>query len=332
MSADDIPQLVTFEASRSEKKVPVTILTGYLGAGKTTLLNHILTHAHGKRIAIILNDFGEGSALESSISIRQRTGDLFEDWLELRNGCLCCSLKDPGVKAIERLMAKRGNFDYILVETTGLADPGPVASIFWLDENLCSQLYLDGIVTIIDAKHCLSQLSERRGDHVNDCERQVALADVLILNKTDLVAKHELEFVWERIRSINAAAKQIESVFARVDLAAILDLNLYSSRSCLEAFMPCTTPGRNHLDKSITTVTIESVKQISRAAFEDFVESLLWEKSVLNADSQPMLIMRLKVSMFWSFLSSDYPFCPCILAAGYAKSIHDSLKEDLVFI
>lgn len=102
--------------------------------------------------------------------------------------------------------------------------------------------------------------------------------------------------------------------------------------SCLEAFMPCTTPGRNHLDKSITTVTIESVKQISRAAFEDFVESLLWEKSVLNADSQPMLIMRLKVSMFWSFLSSDYPFCPCILAAGYAKSIHDSLKEDLVFI
>lgn len=95
-----------------------------LGAGKTTLLNHILTHAHGKRIAIILNDFGEGSALESSISIRQRTGDLFEDWLELRNGCLCCSLKDPGVKAIERLMAKRGNFDYILVETTGLADPG----------------------------------------------------------------------------------------------------------------------------------------------------------------------------------------------------------------
>ncbi|THD21801.1 Cobalamin synthase W domain-containing protein 3 [Fasciola hepatica] len=294
MSIDDIPELVAMETVESETKVPVTILTGYLGAGKTTLLNYILTEAHGKRIAVILNDFGEGSALESTVSIRQQTGDLFEDWLELRNGCLCCSLKDPGVKAIESLMKKRGDFDYILVETTGLADPGPIASVFWLDESLCCKLYLDGIVTVVDAKYCLSQLNERREDRVNDCERQIALADVLILNKSDLVAKHERDIIRERIRSINAAAKQIESVYAHVDLSDILDLNLYSSRSCLEAFIPSTIPGQSHLDQSISTTTIESSKRVSRTAFENFTESLLWEKNVRNADDQPMLIMRLK--------------------------------------
>ncbi|VDP87862.1 unnamed protein product [Echinostoma caproni] len=190
MSADDIPQLVALETAEFDSKVPVTILTGYLGAGKTTLLNYILTQSHGKRIAVILNDFGEGSAMESSISIRQETGDLFEDWLELRNGCLCCSLKDPGVKAIENLMRRRGDFDYILVETTGLADPGPIASIFWLDESLCSKLCLDGIVTILDAKYCMMQLDERCERQVNDCERFVGSlpAQLLIQDKLNTQA------------------------------------------------------------------------------------------------------------------------------------------------
>ncbi|KAA3672365.1 uncharacterized protein DEA37_0008421, partial [Paragonimus westermani] len=185
-------------------------------AGKTTLLNYILTQAHGKRIAVILNDFGEGSALESSVSIKQQTGDMFEEWLELRNGCLCCSLKDPGVKAIESLMKKRGDFDYVLIETTGLADPGlciffnyflssmftgPIAAIFWMDDSLCSQLYLDGIVTLLDSKYCLDQLNDRFPGKTNDCERQIALADVLILNKTDLVSDATKHIVAERVRS-----------------------------------------------------------------------------------------------------------------------------------
>ncbi|KAF5912746.1 hypothetical protein HPG69_007736 [Diceros bicornis minor] len=130
---EDCPELVPIETKQREEeeksgpgaKIPVTIITGYLGAGKTTLLNYILTEQHSKRIAVILNEFGEGSAVEKSLAVSQG-GELYEEWLELRNGCLCCSVKDSGLRAIENLMQKKGKFDYILLETTGLADPGKI--------------------------------------------------------------------------------------------------------------------------------------------------------------------------------------------------------------
>uniref|UniRef100_A0A0L8IFS4 CobW/HypB/UreG nucleotide-binding domain-containing protein n=1 Tax=Octopus bimaculoides TaxID=37653 RepID=A0A0L8IFS4_OCTBM len=196
-------------------KVPITIITGFLGAGKTTLLNYILSENHGKRIAVILNEFGEGSSIEKSLAVGQK-GELFEEWLELRNGCLCCSVKDNGVKAIENLMLKKGKFDYILLETTGLADPGPIASIFWVDEELCSDIYLDGIITMIDAKHCLQHLNEVKKDNlVNECARQIALADLVVINKVDLVSKTELSQVKERISTINSLAELIETTYGR---------------------------------------------------------------------------------------------------------------------
>ncbi|KAJ9593492.1 hypothetical protein L9F63_014945, partial [Diploptera punctata] len=195
-SSDDepLPELIPAKF----KPVPVTIITGYLGAGKTTLLNYILTEQHNKKIAVILNEFGEGSAMERSVAIGQ-AGELYEEWLELRNGCLCCSVKDNGVKAIENLMTKRGKFDYILLETTGLADPGPIASIFWLDKELGSDLFLDGIVTVIDSKHGLTQLrtkpasTEGETPTLIEAVRQVALADLVIVNKVDLVESEQLE-------------------------------------------------------------------------------------------------------------------------------------------
>nr|XP_054533331.1 zinc-regulated GTPase metalloprotein activator 1B isoform X11 [Pan troglodytes] len=168
---EDCPELVPVETTQSEEeeksglgaKIPVTIITGYLGAGKTTLLNYILTEQHSKRVAVILNEFGEGSALEKSLAVSQG-GELYEEWLELRNGCLCCSVRDNGLRAIENLMQKKGKFDYILLETTGLADPGAVASMFWVDAELGSDIYLDGIITIVDSKYGLKHLTQEKPD------------------------------------------------------------------------------------------------------------------------------------------------------------------------
>ncbi|XP_050768637.1 COBW domain-containing protein 1-like isoform X7 [Gymnogyps californianus] len=201
MEDEECPDLVPIDAGGAEetepspsRKIPVTIITGYLGAGKTTLLNYILTEQHKKRIAVILNEFGEGSALEKSLAISQG-GELYEEWLELRNGCLCCSVKDNGVKAIENLMQRRGKFDYILLETTGLADPGAVASMFWVDSELGSDIYLDGIVSVVDAKHGLQHLTEEKPEGlVNEAARSInGLVKILETQRSSLQKK--LEYV-----------------------------------------------------------------------------------------------------------------------------------------
>ncbi|XP_054948196.1 zinc-regulated GTPase metalloprotein activator 1A-like isoform X8 [Pan paniscus] len=220
---EDCPELVPIETTQSEEeeksglgaKIPVTIITGYLGAGKTTLLNYILTEQHSKRVAVILNEFGEGSALEKSLAVSQG-GELYEEWLELRNGCLCCSVKDSGLRAIENLMQKKGKFDYILLETTGLADPGAVASVFWVDAELGSDIYLDGIITIVDSKYGLKHLTEEKPDGlINEATRQVALADIILINKTDLVPEEDVKKLRTTIRSINGLGQILETQRSR---------------------------------------------------------------------------------------------------------------------
>ncbi|KAM7536461.1 hypothetical protein Aperf_G00000084167 [Anoplocephala perfoliata] len=202
---------------------------------------------------------------------------------------------DPGVKAIESLMKNRGNFDYILLETTGLADPGPIASLFWLDESLCSQIALDGIVTLLDSKYCLTTLSDFAGsENVNVCERQIALADVLILNKSDLVTDDDMNALEERIKSINAMAKVIRTSYSIIDLSKILDLNLYSSSTVFDDLRASFMPTKPHLDNTITTVTIEDDFRLSRIKFEDFLEKILWQKTILNKSNKSMEVLRLK--------------------------------------
>ncbi|EHB13956.1 COBW domain-containing protein 2 [Heterocephalus glaber] len=156
------------------------------GAGKTTLLNYILMEQHSKRIAVILNEFGEGSAVEKSLAVSQG-GELYEEWLKLGNGngCLCCSVKDSGLRAIENLMQKKGKFDYILLETTGLADPGAVASIFWVDAELGSDIYLDGIITVVDSKYGLKHLAEEKPDGLTNEATRVDLSNILDLHAFD---------------------------------------------------------------------------------------------------------------------------------------------------
>lgn len=239
---DEVPLLVTVPPTFSPplrvvdatnivmpagSKIPITIITGFLGAGKSTLLNYILTQNHNKKIAVILNEFGEGQAVEKSIHVGH-DGALFEEWLELRNGCLCCSVKDNGLQAVENLMSKRGLFDYILLETTGLADPAPIAGMFWVDAALCSSVQLDGIVTLVDARHCLQHLLQVPQEGVlNEAVKQVALADRIIINKIDLVSPEILQQVRDAVRSINSVARCIETTRATIDLEFVLNLGAY---------------------------------------------------------------------------------------------------------
>ncbi|KAM6182722.1 zinc-regulated GTPase metalloprotein activator 1B isoform 1-T1 [Erethizon dorsatum] len=302
---EDCPELVPIEEPKQREeeeklglgaKIPVTIITGYLGAGKTTLLNYILTEQHSKRIAVILNEFGEGSAVEKSLAVSQG-GELYEEWLELGNGCLCCSVKDSGLRAIENLMQKKGKFDYILLETTGLADPGAVASIFWVDAELGSDIYLDGIITVVDSKYGLKHLAEEKPDGLtNEASRQVALADIILINKTDLISEEELNKLRTTIRSINGLGKILETQRSRVDLGNILDLHAFDSLSgvSFQEKLQHVQTAQPHLDQSIVTITFEVPGNVKEESLNIFIQNLLWEKNVRNKDNHCMEVIRLK--------------------------------------
>ncbi|KAK8742740.1 hypothetical protein OTU49_001650 [Cherax quadricarinatus] len=238
-----------------------------------------------------------GSSMEKSLSIGHE-GDLFEEWLELRNGCLCCSVKDKGVKAIENLMRKRGKFDYILLETTGLADPGPIASIFWMDRQLGSDLYLDGIITVLDAKYAEKNLNEKKPEGVvNEAVKQVALADLLIINKTDLVDETQLKAVTDLVSTINGSAHMVYTQRCRIDLNKLLDLHAYDKfdndlfeRSLSTRFFD----GASHLDQRVQTVTVEVEGSMSPSSMDYFIDVLLWDRSLTNSAGEPVNIYRMK--------------------------------------
>ncbi len=194
-------------------KIPVTVLTGFLGSGKTTLLNRILTEQHGKRIAVIENEFGE-IGIDQALVINAD-----EEVFEMNNGCICCTVRGDLIRILGNLMKRRDKFDHILVETTGMADPGPVAQTFFVDDELRDLFMLDGIVTLVDAKHVALHLDES-----TECQEQIAFADVLVLNKSDLVTPAELDALEKRIRRMNGAAKVLRATKADVPIAEVLDV------------------------------------------------------------------------------------------------------------
>jgi G3E family GTPase len=196
----------------TSEKVPVTVLTGYLGAGKTTLLNRILSENHGKKYAVIVNEFGE-IGIDNDLIIGAD-----EEVFEMNNGCICCTVRGDLVRIMGGLMKRRGRFDAIIVETTGLADPAPVAQTFFVDEDVQKNARLDAVVTVADAKW----LSERLKD-APEAKNQIAFADVIVLNKTDLVSKGELAEVEARIRGINPYAKLHRTERCKVALSDVLE-------------------------------------------------------------------------------------------------------------
>lgn len=202
---------------------PVTVLTGYLGAGKTTLLNRILTEPHGKKFAVIVNEFGE-VGIDNDLIVESD-----EDVFEMNNGCICCTVRGDLIRIIEGLMRRRDRFDGILIETTGLADPAPVAQTFFVDEDVRAKTRLDSIITVVDAKHLLGEI-----DQAHEAQEQLAFADTIILNKTDLVNDAELAAVEDRIRRINPAASIIRSERCNVEIASLLDRKAFDLDRILE--------------------------------------------------------------------------------------------------
>ena len=198
------------------EKVPVTILTGFLGSGKTTLLNRILSEEHGKRIAVIENEYGE-VGIDQGLVINAD-----EEVFEMSNGCICCTVRGDLIRVLGNLMKRRDKFDYVLVETTGLADPGPVAQTFFMDEEISSEFTLDGIVTLVDAAHIDQQLG--RSDESSE---QVAFADVLVLNKTDLVSDEALDNLESRLREMNRMTRIIRAEKAEVPIDTVLNLSAF---------------------------------------------------------------------------------------------------------
>lgn len=204
-------------------KIPVTVLTGFLGAGKTTLLNRILSEHHGQRIAVIENEFGE-VGIDQALVINAD-----EEIFEMNNGCICCTVRGDLIRILGQLLKRRDKFDRILVETTGMADPGPVAQTFFMDEDMKAQFALDGLVTVVDAKHLLLHL-----DDSEEAQKQVAFADVILLNKCDLVTADELDTVEQRVRRINAVAKLIRTTNADAPINTVLDVGGFDLSRAIE--------------------------------------------------------------------------------------------------
>jgi G3E family GTPase len=218
-------------------KIPVTVLTGYLGAGKTTLLNRILSEPHGQKFAVIVNEFGE-IGIDNELVVNAD-----EEVFEMNNGCICCTVRGDLVRIIDGLMRRKGKFDAIILETTGLADPAPVAQTFFVDENVGRKTRLDAVVTVADAKWLQDRLKD-----APEAKNQIAFADVIILNKTDLVKPDQLAEVEARIRAINPYAKLHKTQRCQVPLQEVLGRNAFDLDRILDLEPEFLDAGDHHHD------------------------------------------------------------------------------------
>ncbi len=278
-------------AAPAEKDlIPVTILTGFLGAGKTTLLNRILTEQHGERIAVIENEFGE-AGVDNEILVDDRE----EQIVEMNNGCVCCTVRGDLVRILGDLGAKRRQgklkFDRVIIETTGLANPGPVAQTFFMDEAVHEQYLLDAVVTVVDAKHAARQLDEH-----DEARRQVGFADRILLTKTDLVDDEKtVEELMRRLRQMNPRAHPKKVHMGNADVREILDIRGFNLNAVLEVDPEFLTNDYHEHDDDVTSFVWKDARPLHMEKIETFLSlmvqnygtDLLRYKGVLNVQGEP---------------------------------------------
>ncbi len=254
--------------------IPVTVLTGYLGAGKTTLLNRILTQEHGKKIAVIVNEFGE-IGIDNQLII-----DADEEIFEMNNGCICCTVRGDLIRIIANLMRRRDKFDRLVIETTGLADPAPVIQTFFVDEDVMEQTHLDAVVTVVDAKH-ISQHWD-----ADEAIEQIAFADRILLNKVDLVTAEELDILETKIRQINVMAKIYRTQNSELALDSILGIKAFDLDRALQIDPQFLGEDAHEHDE-----TVGSIALVAEGAI-DVKKLNLWISELLRTQGQNIFRMK----------------------------------------
>lgn len=268
--------------------IPTTILTGFLGAGKTTLLNRILTERHGEKIAVIENEFGE-AGIDNEILVQNKE----EQIVEMNNGCICCTVRGDLVKILGDLAKKRAHgklkFDRVIIETTGMADPGPVAQTFFMDDEIHDAYLLDAVVTVVDAKHATQQLNENA-----TAREQVGFADRILISKSDLVAAEEAEALIARLKNMNPRASYKKVHFGETDIKEILDIRGFNLNGVLEIDPDFLTDSHHHHDDDISSFVFTSERALDMSKIEAFLSLLIQTygndmlryKGVLNIEGQ----------------------------------------------